>query len=59
MGQAVPEKTFKDLVILYLYIAQGQGHLDWVGGGGGGGEGGEGGIGPCHKKFKGQPMISI
>ena len=27
IGQLVPEKTFKDFIILYLYIAQGQGQL--------------------------------
>ena len=38
IGQAVSEKTFKDYAILYLYIAQGQGHI-MPGGGVGVGDG--------------------
>ena len=31
IGDAVSEKTFKDDMILYLYIAQGQGQITLVG----------------------------
>ena len=41
IGQTVFEKkTFKDFMILYLYIAQGQGQITPRKGGGGGGGGG-------------------
>ena len=37
-GKAVSEKVFKDFMVLYLYIAQGEGQIiPWSGGGGRGG----------------------